>query len=209
MLLVPVPTADVSIVLKQQEFLADYLYVSLSGTLGRWQEYLAQKSLQPQLFQTLQLDIDPGQRLHYRSKRFDLTVTPAMVKLSKDTLLNLLTSFYVDGGKVVWDVGGLAVQESATKPDFMDVTRVGAPDDSLPQGFQSAWARMGAHEYPFNAMVFMNNGSTRIRTVADVNASASAKVHYVLTVVGEGTQTQKAMSKALGLLQRSFKLLEH
>ncbi|HEX4023234.1 MAG TPA: serine protease [Steroidobacteraceae bacterium] len=210
-MLVPVQTGFQAIALTQQEFLTDYLYVTMTGTLAQWRDYLGQKGVQPRIFTAFKLDIDPDQHVRYRSKRFSLDVTPDLIKLSKDSMLTLDFDFYRDAGAVVWDVGGAVVRESDQKSNWIAVGRIAEPEPSLPQGFQSTWSKIEEREYPFNSMVFTTNGTSRIRTVADAASGTGAgpKIQYILTVVDEGDQSQAQMSQQLALLQHSFKPLEH
>jgi len=193
-----------------QQLMADYILVSLGGTLGQWQEFLDQKSFAPRLFDSLQIEIDPDHRIQFHSRRCELNVTPELVPLSRDSALWLKLNFFRDGDKVVWDVGGVSVEESAQKHNWAEFWRVSRPDPDLPEGFQSLWRKIQANEFPYNGAVNNANGATRISAVAAVPGTkgSNAVVRYTLTVQREGDQTQDVMSPMLELLEHSFKALE-
>jgi S1-C subfamily serine protease len=208
LLLAPIQTGFQSLAVDQQELMTTYLYVSLTGSLERWREYLEQKGAQPHLFDGLKIDIDIDADAHVRfeSRRCRLEVTPELIKLSKDSVLTLQTSFFRDKEVVVWDVAGALVYEDAHRPNRVEFVRLSTPEPSLPENFQSTWKKLQTRDYPFNSMLINENGDTRIRTAA--TSGADANVRYALTVVGEGAQPLDAMTHKLDLLQHSFKSLE-
>ncbi len=208
--LVPIPTGAADLAVWEQEQLTDYLYVSLTGTLQRWREYLAQPSLQPRLFSSLKLEVDPAHPLRLASQRFELEIPPELVRLGNDTRLSLLTTFYRDHGQVLWDIGGIEVEESAERPNGVSIARLSAPEPSLPEAFQSTWAKVQARAYPYNSTAISGSGRTVARTVAAANGGAAeGGVRYTLEVIGEGTQPQDQIGRQLDRLQQSFKVLEH
>lgn len=85
-----------------------------------------------------------------------------------------------------------------------------ALDGAAEQRVRSATLEVVAENggFPFNSTAFTNNGTSIIRAIAK-GTPGDAKVRYALTVVGEGNVPQGAMRKHLGMLQRSFKPLEH
>jgi hypothetical protein len=207
---VTTPSGALPMVRELQQLMTSYTAVTLTGTLGRWQQYLQQQDLRLRLFSNTQLDIDPSHSVRYRSNRYQLEVTPELVKLSGDSLLTMLLSYYRDGSDVVWDVSALVVRESAQKGDWVEARRVSAPEPSLPEVFQSNWSKLLAGDFPFNATPITENAATRIQASAAPTASAgSSRVRYVLSVETEGSQTKDVMAPKLTALQRAFKPLEN
>lgn len=203
------PSGYVDLIRKQQQRMADYILVTMEGTLPQWRDYLRQKGMQPQIFGTLKLDVDSDRRLLLESPRFKFEVTPELVRLGKESVLSLDFAFFASGGAVVWDIGSVAVSESANKDNSVAATRMSAPPSSLPDQFQSEWNKLEAHEFPYNATVFSAYRETRIETgVQAAGSGAEAAVRYVLSVTGEGEQPQDVMDRKLDLLQRSFEVLE-
>ncbi|MGH8143265.1 MAG: S1 family peptidase, partial [Steroidobacteraceae bacterium] len=207
LVLIPIATGLRSSVLTVQEELTNYLYLTMTGTLARWQEYLQLKDTpRPKVFGTFSVDIDPAKYVRFRSKRFDLDVTPDLVKLDKDSEMEINFGYYKDAGAVVWDVSALIVQEALQKANWAEVVRASAPEPSLPQGFQDTWNKIQGRQFPFNAMITNQNDATRIETVD--GAAADQKVHYLLLVDGAGEQPQAQMGQKLMLMRQSFKELE-
>ena len=140
----------------------------------------------------------------FQSQRFELQVTPELVKLSKDSLLSLNLAFFRDGNAVTWDVAGVRVEQSQDHGDWAMANRLSAPESSLPQNFQATWDKAQTQAFPFNATVFTNNGTSTIRAIAG-GTPPTAQVRYVLSVGSEGDQPQAMMSRELAVLQSAFK----
>src|SRR6185437_2484440 len=215
LLLVHVSSGARTVVLHQLELLSNYLYLSFTGTLSRWQEYLAQPITRPAVFNGLQIDVQPDQQVHVRSRGFDFTATKDLVPLSRDSVLALAMTYFRKNSKVVWDVSGVTVTQSAQQPNGVQVVRVAAPVASMPENTQVLWHKMQDGEYPFDAKVSTNNGKTTIQAVVGVSGSheaadsAAPQVEYVLTVAGEGDQAQQPMAAKLAMAQHAFQQLEH
>jgi serine protease Do len=193
-----------------QALMADYFFVSMGGTLWQWQEFLAQKNAAPRVFSEFKIAVDPDHRVEFHSHRAELIVTSDLVPLSRDTLLWLKFNFFKDGERVVWDVSGLAVEESSQKHNWAEFWRLSQPGPDLPESFQSHWHKLQQREFPFNGLVNSVNSGTRISATADAPSGdgAEAAIRYTLTVQREGEQSQDFMAPKLELLKRSFKALE-
>ena len=192
------------------QLMADYLYVSIGGSLWQWQEYLAQKGVAPKVFGSLKIEIDPEHRVQFRSQRCEFTVTPELVSLSRDSLLWIKLGYFLEGNAVVWDVVGASVNESAQKHNYAEFWRIVHPDADLPEGFQSHWSKIQAGEFPFNGAVSTSNGATHVSATADTGSGdgADANVRYTLAVQQEGDVAQDLMTPKIELLKKSFKALE-
>lgn len=203
-----IPTSFWNLAMRQQQLLLDYVFLTLEGSLTRWQSYLAQKGARPKIFDSLKLEIDGDRRVRFRSQRFEFELTPPLLKMSNSTVVRLNFAFFHDRGAVVWDVAGLYATEGPNSQNWILLFRRTAPPTDLPEGFQSDWHKLTAHEFPYNATISNENGETHISTTASAAAADGAKVLYGLTVVAEGAQPQEPMKSKMDVLQHSFKQLE-
>jgi hypothetical protein len=191
--------------LQQQRFLANFVYFSVTGSLGRWREYLATQSVPPAIA-ALGIEIEPGQHVRIHSKRVALEATGDMLKLDKTGVLLLEMSFFEDAGSVVWDAGGIALGENPRGGNWLEVHREVKPGNSLPDSFQSNWSKLSASEFPYNATAFSTGkGGTRINIAAP---PLGAPVRYELSVFAEGDQNQALMRQKLAQLEHNFTALE-
>jgi hypothetical protein len=196
------------LVMRQQQLLLDYVFLTMEGSLSRWQSYLAQKTTRPKIFDSLKLDIDGGREVRFRSQRCELELSAPLLKISDSSVVRLNFAFFHDGDAVVWDVAGLYAAEGPRSQNWIVFFRRALPPTDLPESFQGDWHKLTAHEFPYNATISSENGETRISTLASGSAADGAKLVYGLTVVGEGTQPQEQMKSKLDVLQHSFKQFE-
>jgi serine protease Do len=193
---------------RTQKLVCDYTAVTLEGKLSQWQDYLAQKDVQPKAFDALRIEIDPEHQLAFHTKQYDLTVRPELVKLSKDSLLFLDFGFAGEGDAVRWEVNRVVVSEGPNTNNWIHVARRTEPPASLPEGFQTNWNKHKTHAFPFNGKIESENGQTRVSTaVAPPGSGASPHVLYGLEVTREGVQTQESMARRLELLVHAFTVL--
>jgi serine protease Do len=203
-----VPTGFWNLSMRQQQRLLDYVFLTLEGSLSRWQSYLAEKGTHPKIFDSLDLEIDGDRRVSFRSRRFELEVTSPLLKLGSSSIVRLNFAFYHDHDAVVWDVAGLYAAKKPNSQNWILVVRRTAPPPDLPDGFQSDWHKLTAREFPYNATISNENGETFISTTASAKQADGANVMYGLKVVAEGAQPQELMKSKLDRLQHSFKQLE-
>jgi serine protease Do len=205
-----IPTGFANLAVTQQERLIDFVYLTMQGSLARWRSYLTQKTVQPKVFNTLKIDVEGYQRIHFQSPRVDLEVPPNLLKLGETSILQLNFAFFHDSGAVVWDVGSVWVGEGPHSKNSIVAWRRTEPPSELPDEFQDDWHKQQNREFPYNATVLNVDGLTRILTTSMApGAAGGTKVNYALRLELEGTQPQDAMKKQLDVLQHSFKQLEH
>ena len=201
-------SGGVEILHKTVQLMSDYMYLTMQGNLAQWQDYLAQPGVQPKAFDALKIRIDPEREVAFRSARYEVTVKPELVKLSKDSMLFLDFGFSGEGDAVRWDVNRVVVTEGPHTNNWIHVVRRTEPPASLPDGFQSNWTKLKTQSFPFNGRIESQNGETRISAaVQPPGSGADVRVRYGLEVTREGVQTQEAMSRKLELLQHSFTVL--
>ena len=205
-----IPTGFSHLAMTQQERLLDFVYVTMQGSLARWQSYLTQKGVQPKVFDTLKIDVKGSEHVRYQSRRAELEVTSNLITLRDTSILRLNFAFFHDGNAVVCDVASVWVAEGPHGKNSILAWRKTEPPSELPDEFQDDWRRVQSRDFPYNATVSSEDGLTRILTTStSPGAVGGTKINYALRVELEGTQPQDAMKKKLDVLQRSFKQLEH
>jgi hypothetical protein len=193
---------------RTQQLLSDYVYLTMLGTLARWQEYLAQPGVQPKAFETLRIKVDPDREVAFHSERFELTVNSELVKLSKDSLLFLDFGFSGGADAVTWSVKRVMVSERDHTNNLVSVFRATEPPASLPDSIQTEWTKLKTRSFPFNSKIESKDGDTRISTGVDPPGSGTdARVRYGLVATREGVQKQETMSRELELLKHAFRAL--
>jgi serine protease Do len=202
------PTGFWNVATRQQKLLLDYVFLTVEGSLPRWRSYLGQKFARAKAFDSVKLDIDVNREVRFRSPHFELDLTPSLLKISDSAIVRMNFAFFHERDTVVWDVAGLYAVEELNSHNSVLVWRRREPTSDLPEGFQTDWHKMTAHEFPYNATISNENGGTWISSTAPASAPDGAKVMYGLTAVTEGSQPREAMESKLNMLQSSLKQLE-
>lgn len=206
------PSSVMKIMVRQQELLLDYVFVTFEASLERWNEYLSLKSVHPRTFNALTLTVEPEKKLDFNSDRFKLSVTPEQQSLAKDSVLSLNFSFQRDGHDVVWDVGGLSVTSNGEgSGSSMEIQRIERPEPSLPTKFQTIWNQLNENLFPYNREAIVANSRTKISGSVTNSAVAkdAAHVKYLLSVSANGEQQTKAMQERFIALNDKVKIVEH
>lgn len=206
-------TAWVDNALDDLKTMADFSYVTYSGTLAQWRDYLSMPKLWPQVLHEIEIDFDYQKSFRYRSKRVQLTYAHEQQKIEPDSLMNLVFGYFEDGDKVVWDVAGFVIVEKLTGGGAVSVVRHGRPPSTLPHGFTSKWQKVVNREYPFNASLVENQGNTIMSSIypypeTEGVAPVSERVRYELAYLRQGKHPEEEMSAALKRWFQGFTVLE-
>ena len=186
--------------------MADFTTVSMTGSLKRWREYLAMKPLLPRNFDDMDIDFEYGQQFRYRSPRLEVSHDESLHHIAADSELTLDFAFFDDGGKVVWDVTGVSLDEGEAGEQSFAITRRLQPDPSLPDDLQVEWRKRLAGSYPYNGSVITDDGAVSVTTLyplervaprTPATASPSPRVLYELTYGNRETTTDAEALKAL------------
>ena len=211
-LLRPGPTSERFDALLDLRASTNFVYFSLNGTLEQWTEYLRQGDSMPQLMSALHIDYEYGKRFHYGSKRFEARFDKPPVKIDKDSTLTLQTSYFDGPEGVVWDVAGFTLSDKGVT-SWLSITRHARPPATLPDKFQTAWSKMVARDYPYDASLIEASGTTSVDTIYPFPASSDRSdgepnVLYEVSYGRLGQQSQDALRAALAEWCRGLEVFE-
>ena len=214
-----VRSAEVHEAVIDLQAIADFISVSYGGTLGRWQGYLAQKSLLPAAFKDIDLKIDYGKQLAFRSPRFAFTYMPGLQQITKDSDLYLDFSYFNDGGKTVWDVA--RIKGPARTPTTRPWCRWRAhlrPAESMNEDFLSGWGKMLRRQHPYDSAETTDGDLTSIEEIfvpgLDPRGSppgapaTDSPVLYSVTVQNDGAEAQEQMKARLSQAMQDLSVAE-
>lgn len=172
-------------------------------------DFLQQGALLPAAFKNLHIDFAYGQHFSYASPRVALAFTPALQKISADSMLTLGFGFFPDqDGKVVWDVAQVWLAQDSQDHHWLSLRRIDAPPADLDDSYQARWKKVLNRQHPFDAMAYSENDTTKIDTVVPPPRGGAAKVLYTAYVYQPGTQPQAEMKAKLELLLKGVKVME-
>jgi hypothetical protein len=207
MMMAQAPTPLRDSLTKEMEALCGFFYVSYTGTLAQWQAFLANPSALPATLSNVKIQFDYNRGLAITSSRFQFLVPVGVLKIDADSVLMLKYSYLRDGpSNVVWDLGGVALEDSALKRKWIGLVRRPKPPPSLPDVWVRSWRTMSTGAPTWDGVPFLKEGRTEIDAMVNVKDLAAGKtnVGYALTLNSESGQLAKNMKNEFSALLRGF-----
>jgi len=159
MMMSQAPTPLREAVTNELEALRSFLTVSYYGTLAQWRAFLAVPSALPATMSNVKIQFDYNRGLGIVSSRFQFLVPVSVLKIDADSLLMLKYSYLRDGtSKVVWDLGGVNLEDSALKRKWIGLVRRPKPPPSLPDVWVRSWHTMSTGAPNWDGVPFLNEG---------------------------------------------------
>ncbi|MCX7053868.1 MAG: trypsin-like peptidase domain-containing protein [Proteobacteria bacterium] len=175
------PPAQASSIEQQLRHLADFYFVSLTGTLPQWRTYLARRDLRAGVFAEVQVTNDPEQGFRLRSPRLALDVARDVMAFDDRSRLNVLMSYVPRGGKISWEPVGTLLERSPDNSDMLRLSRQSKPADGVSRDIQKRWDQMTTRTGDFSGQGRRDESDNQywFRTVAaPSDAAAAANVLY-------------------------------
>jgi hypothetical protein len=204
------PSGLRDLVIKEMEAICGFAYVSYTGTLAQWRGFLADPAALPATLSNVKILIDYGRGLDVKSSRFEMLIPTAVLRTDAGSVMMLKYSYMHDGGKTVWDLGGVHVADSEQKQNWVGMLRRPKPSSSMPDDVTQAWRTMATGGHPWEGVPFLFGGRTEINEMINMKTIAAGKttVGYTLTLNSEGDQPAKKMKNGFSALRGGFKALE-
>jgi hypothetical protein len=187
--------------------LTDFIYVSYYGTLAQWKEYLADTSMLPASLKSVDIDFEPGEDFHFRSKRVNFDYDHKLMKIDEDSDMLLGMSYYQDHGKVVWDVSSITVGENKDTGRYFEIFRNIRPTQSMSENDKRYWDKLVEGRIPYNESSFYKDENTYIGKVLS-KKTGDNKLLFSLIYCDDGNKTQEVMKPKLEEFARHVNLKE-
>jgi serine protease Do len=162
-----VPSALLDLQAEQQRFVADYVYLTYTGTLAQWQAFLALNELRPSILEHDKLTFSAGGPLSFESARLRLDSGGIMTVTAQSTL-SLQMTYLLERGALVWDVGGITLTPGRDPKTFLAAYRQPKPSADAGREWRDRWEHMSRREGEFTGAMQHDEKLTDfwIRTVA-------------------------------------------
>lgn len=203
------PAGDLYEHLADMQAVTDFVRVAYDGTLAQWKDYLQIKALLPAAFSDIHIDADYDHRFSYASKRLSFAFTPALQKITPNSVLTLGFGYLGDGAQHTWGVGDVRVRADAALPDRINIERHVLPSSELDDSFKSEWTKIAQRQHPFEDVPYQVNDRLRVASVVGPPAAASPKLLYTAFYGAAGTHSPAEMSAGLALLLKDLHVREH
>ena len=193
------------------KFVADYLYLSYTGSIAQWQGFLARPELRPAVFEGMHFKFDPGKGLRLESPRLQLDST-GILAVTPQSVLTLEMTYLLDKGSLAWDVGGVVLHEERGRNTFMAAYRQAKPAEDASRERRDRWDHMLRRDADFNGRPGHDDALKAfwVRTVAgpDGLAGDGTRPLYELVYNTEHSLLPRDLEDMRARLGKSFRDLE-
>jgi hypothetical protein len=166
---------------QQLRTLADFFFVSYTGTLPQWRAYLARKNLRAGAFDSVQVTNDATKGLAFRSPRFSYEVPPNVMAFDDSSRLNVLMSYVQRGDGVSWEPVGTLLEQAPKRSGTLKISRQARPAPEVRRELQQRWDQMTTRTGDFGGIARRSDDQAQywFRTVAAPrDPAAAAKALY-------------------------------
>jgi hypothetical protein len=186
--------------------LADFLNVDYGGTLAQWKDFLAEKSLLPDVLKDVRIDVDYGKHFSYDSSNIAFGYPVALQPIDPDNLFAVGVAYYENHGKFALQAGVVQLRLNTTDPDRISIKRHIAPSVDLDDNFKEAWGKLVHKQHPYDGVPYNDGDEMDIATVIDPPASDAPKELYTAFYATQGTHKPEEMKAKLALLTQQLKV---
>jgi hypothetical protein len=181
--------------------LVDYAFVTYYGTLKQWHELLAVRDMLPAAFASIAIEPSYGKEFRYRSKRLSLAYPHELMKVTENSDLHLMFSYFKEDGRIVWDVTSVLAGEDKQTSQHVTVGRHIRPPETLADSERATWESLVHHRMPYTGTPFFDKSRTVIAGVhgGDMKKSppSDSGVVYSVLYAADGSQDVATMEQRL------------
>ncbi len=171
--------------LLQLRTLADYFFVSYTGSLRQWQAFLERRDQTADIFGSIRIARDQAGGLAFESPLFNVTVPATALRVDDDSRIDLWMSFLKPAEGAAWVPVGLTVRADETPSASLKVMRQAQPAAGMPRRLANRWEQMSGRRDDFSGQVRRDAARDEFwfRSVATPrNADARALFEVTYTV---------------------------
>ena len=215
-----VPSSTLDLAFAQLSSIANYFYLTYTGTAAQWAEFMQRRSLRPQAFEHVNIDFTPGMDFHYQSNQLNVTVPSTLVPTSANSMLDLDMTYLKSHGTTVWDVGGLQLAKDPDSSIFVRIQGQPQPQTGAGKELFDRWDHMTQRSGDFDGAAQHGGGTSWFHLVVAPPHAApqslpqsddpAAKTLYEVTYsVDKPLMPQQELDAARQSLLSDIKVVEH
>lgn len=208
-----VPTAQMASHLVDLHTFTDFFYLSYYGTIEQWRELLVQRDLLPRAFDDIRINIEYEKSFEYASKRLSFSYGTSEMSITPHSDLKLKFSYFLDNGKVVWDVAQVEAGEDKNTSTVFTITRNARPEEQMDDKFKNYWNKITQRKSPYDKSVIVEDKYMRVGEVLvsgyAVGNLAKAPLLYTAFYTVDGKAEQKSVKKTLDVFLEKLNVREY
>jgi hypothetical protein len=190
-------------ILPDMYYMTDYLYISYYATLWRWKQFLSADSMLPSAMSDVSFSYEPGKSLALKTKRFSADIGHKTLKVTDNSDLQLKYSYYLENGRVIWDIAGALFGEDKDNANLAVLMRHVKPTPSVSEDVRQSWTKAAYRQYPYNKTLSVSEKSSSVKDLhpmflkMDPGARLQTSWLYSTTFQLEGRPDEKTLRKRL------------
>ncbi|GLQ92345.1 S1 family peptidase [Dyella acidisoli] len=186
--------------------LTDFLNVDYGGTLAQWKDFLADKSLLPEVLKDARVDVDYGKHFRYTANNVTFGYPITLQPIDPDNLLAVGVGYYENHDKFALQTGVVQLRLNTTDPDRISIKRHIAPSADLDDNFKEGWGKLVHKQHPYDGVPYNDGDEMDIATVVDAPANNAPSELYTAFYATQGTHKPEEMKAKLDLLTQQLKV---
>lgn len=192
------------------KIIVNNLYYTYYGTLSDWSGFLKRKKLTPEFIKDVSIDTDYKSYVKYQDRNFKLRVDDSIMKISKDSDIQIRCSYYIDNGRVIWAPAMVAFGEHKNNRDYVSVSRNIKPPKDLGERYRRRWGYIIEKQAPYNEKAYVDDQMSNITMLSanDKDSLANNESIYAISWHEQGTIDEAVMASKVNSLKSSFKQLD-
>jgi hypothetical protein len=209
---------SLKLALEQVAFLADYIYVSYSGTLAQWKSFFARRDTLPPVLAKVTLERDAAGGARFRSPRLDFDVPAGAFKITDESSAQVQMTFGESAGKATWEIGAVYItRDDDSKPTYVGAVRQPKPGKDAGKDAADRWDHMltAKEEFADERGYDSEYKKTWRRTAVNETSRgvtgvdpASAVLYEIISVVGN-TKLPREVDDIHERLMENVRVKEH
>ena len=144
------------------KIIVDNLYYTYYGTLSDWTTFFEQKNITPEFIKDVSINTDEESYVQYEDKNFNLRIDSDVMKISKDSDIQLRCSYYKNEDKVIWAPVMIAVGENKHTTNYVSVSRNIKPPQKLDERYRVRWGDITEKRSPYNSKTYIKDQMSNI-----------------------------------------------
>jgi serine protease Do len=189
--------------------LTDFFNVDYGGTLAQWKDFLADKSLLPDVLKNTRIDVDYGKRFSYDSNNISFSYPSTLQTIGPDNLLSIGVGYYKKNDKYVLEAGYVQIRLNNTDPDRISIRRHVAPSADLDDSYKQNWGKLLHKQHPYDGVAYNDGDEMDIASVVGTSANDTPTELYTAFYGTQGSHKPEDIKAKLDLITQQFKIKSH
>ena len=161
--------------------LADFFFVSYTGTLRQWQAFLERRDERGGVFDSVRVAREPSGEFAFESPLFRFALPARFLHVGDDSRLDLWMSFVANADGAAWMPVGVNLRSDDIPTTAIEIMRQAEPAGNVPRAVTDRWEQMSARResYSGNPRQDSERGEFWFRSVARPTGGVAGALYEV------------------------------